>query len=404
MGAGQHAVADFDGAHGAGVATVDAGLAGQDLATNDLGFDLEQQGFDGHAVESHALFFQGRHHVGVGAAASLGACLLVANLVGGLELGFGQAVDLGDQGLVLGGRLPVPGWLAGVAHQLVDRSDRDVALLVTEHHGAEHDFFAQLLGFGFHHQHGSLGASDHEVKLAVLELGLTRIEHVLAVHIAHARSADGAVERDAADRQGGRGGDHGRDIGLHFGVQAHHVHDHLDFVVEAFGEQRADRAVDQAAGQGFQLAGAAFALEEAAGDLAGGVRLFGVVHRQGEEVLAGLGFGLGDHGGEHHGVIDVDQHGAGGLAGDFTGFHGDRVRAPLEGLCDFVEHAHGSLLWTTRESRGGMACRQSAQNPEEQPRTRCHSRGAACVRLGTQRLWNDTASLCCRCSGIKNRN
>jgi hypothetical protein len=33
------------------------------------------------------------------------------------------------------------------------------------------------------------------------------------------------------------------------------VDDHLHFVEEAFREQRADRAVDQAAGQGFQLAG-----------------------------------------------------------------------------------------------------------------------------------------------------
>jgi len=50
--------------------------------------------------------------------------------------------------------------------------------------------------------------------------------------------------------------------------------DHLDFIEEAFGEQRADRAVDQAAGQGFQFAGTAFTLEEAARDLAGGIGLF----------------------------------------------------------------------------------------------------------------------------------
>jgi hypothetical protein len=46
VGARQHAVADLDGAHGAGVAAVDAGLAGQDLAAHDLGFDVEQHAFD----------------------------------------------------------------------------------------------------------------------------------------------------------------------------------------------------------------------------------------------------------------------------------------------------------------------------------------------------------------------
>ncbi len=38
-------------AHGAGVAAVDARLAGQDLAAHDAGFDLEQQAVDFHAVE-----------------------------------------------------------------------------------------------------------------------------------------------------------------------------------------------------------------------------------------------------------------------------------------------------------------------------------------------------------------
>ena len=54
VGTGQDAVADFDGAHGAGVAAVDARLAGQDLAAHDAGFDLEQQAFDFDLVEGHA--------------------------------------------------------------------------------------------------------------------------------------------------------------------------------------------------------------------------------------------------------------------------------------------------------------------------------------------------------------
>ena len=41
--------------------------------------------------------------------------------------------------------------------------------------------------------------------------------------------------------------------------------DDLHFIEEAFRKQRADRAVDQARSQGLELAGAAFALEEATG-------------------------------------------------------------------------------------------------------------------------------------------
>ena len=67
----------------------------------------------------------------------------------------------------LAGGLPVPFRLAGVAHQFVDGGDGDVALLVAEDHGAEHDFFGQLVGFGLHHQHGGFGAGDDQVELAM---------------------------------------------------------------------------------------------------------------------------------------------------------------------------------------------------------------------------------------------
>jgi ubiquitin len=62
VGARQHAVADLDGAHGAGVAAVDARLAGQDLAAHDAGLDLEQQAFDLDACRTRRLRPSGGHH------------------------------------------------------------------------------------------------------------------------------------------------------------------------------------------------------------------------------------------------------------------------------------------------------------------------------------------------------
>ena len=199
---------------------------------------------------------------------------------------------------------------------------------MAEHHGAEHDLFGQLLGFGFDHQHGGFGAGDDQVQVGHLAGGLAGVQHVFAVDVAHAGGADRAGERDAGNGQRGAGADHGGDVGVDFGVQRQRVDDHVHFVEEAFGEQRADRAVDQAAGQGFVFAGLGFALEEAAGNLAGGVGLLDVVDGQREEVLARLG-GLGrDHGGQHHGAFDVDDDGAAGLAGDLTGFQDDGVLSP----------------------------------------------------------------------------
>ena len=115
----------------------------------------------------------------------------------------------------------------------------------------------------------------------------------------------------------------------------------MHFVVEAFGEQRANRAVNQAAGERFVLRRLGFALEKAAGDLAGGIGFLNVVHRQREKVLARFGRFGSHHSGEHHGAVHIEQHGAGGLASDFAGFHAHRMTAPLEGFGDFIKHRHG---------------------------------------------------------------
>jgi hypothetical protein len=172
------------------------------------------------------------------------------------------------------------------------------------------------------------------------------------------------------------------DVGLHLGVQAQHVDDDLHFIEEAIREQRADRAVDQAAGQRLQFARAAFTLEEAAGDLAGGVGLLDVVDGQREEVLAGLGLGLGHHGGQHHGVFDAADHGAGGLAGDLAGFQRDGVLAPLEGLGDLVEHAH---------EVSGSGFGAGAVAPDT-PGFGSAPRNAIPASPAVGRPWNDTAA------------
>ena len=94
------------------------------------------------------------------------------------------------------------------------------------------------------------------------------------------------------------------------------------------GEQRTDRAVDEARGQHLFLGRAAFALEEAAGDLAGGESLFLIVDGQREEVLAGLRLLVGDGGAEHRGFAIGRQHGAIGLPGDVAGLEDEAAAAP----------------------------------------------------------------------------
>ena len=76
--------------------------------------------------------------------------------------------------------------------------DHRLLLLMAEDDGAEHDLLGQFLGFRLDHEHRGLGARDHEIELRRRrELGLARIQHVLAVDIADTRRADRSTERNA---------------------------------------------------------------------------------------------------------------------------------------------------------------------------------------------------------------
>ena len=348
VGAGQHAVADFDGAHGAGVATVNARLASQNLAAHNACFDFKQQVIDFDFVKLHALRGQIGFNGCIGFAQSLRARLLAVDLVGSAQFVFCQRGDFADKCFVFRLWRPsavlLPQGFAGIANQVVNGVDGDFALLVAKHHGAQHHVFAELLGFRFHHQHGRFSACHNQIQLAVFARGLTGVEHIFAVDIAHARSANGTMEGNARHAQRCAHRDHGGDVGIHFRVEREGVHYHVHFVVEPFGEQRANGAVNQTAGECFQLAGFGFTFEEVARNAACGIGFFDVINGQREEILPGLGRFAGHNGCQHHGAVHIQHDCAGGLAGDFAGFHAHRMLAPLEGFGDFVEHRHDVYL------------------------------------------------------------
>src|SRR5690606_21409120 len=101
---------------------------------------------------------------------------------------------------------------------------------------------------------------------------------------------------------------------------------------------RADGTVDEAGGKGFFFSGAAFAFEEATGDLAGCVGLFLVVDGKGEEVLAGIGGFPADDSGENNGAADGDEYGASCLSGNPACFEYYCVIAVFEFFPDRIKH------------------------------------------------------------------
>jgi len=139
----------------------------------------------------------------------------------------------------------------------------------------------------------------------------------------------------AGERQAGDLGRHGRGVdGQHVvvlvGRDGQNGHDNLDLVAQAVDERRAQRPVDQAAGEDRFGRRATFAAEEAARDAAGGVHALFHVDGQREEVEVVLRLLAGARGGEKHGLfVDVGSGGALCLLGETPGFETDGALAVL---------------------------------------------------------------------------
>ena len=244
--------------------------------------------------------------------------------------------------------------------QFDDRVDHRLDRGVTEHHALEHLVFAQFLDLGLDHHHRIAGGGDDQIHLGLLHLVEGRVEDVLAVDHADADAADRTHEGRAGQHEGRGGRDQGDDVGIVLEVMGEDGADDLHLVLEALDEQRPDRTVDQARGQGLFLGRRAFAAGEAAGDLAGGVEFFLVVHRQGEEVLTGLGRLGVDGGGEDHGLAVGREDRAVGLARDAAGFEGELAAAPFQGFASNIEHVRYGFLDIPR---GGFPERSAGFQP-----------------------------------------
>ena len=202
------------------------------------------------------------------------------------------------------------------------------------------DFFGDFNGARLDHHDGITVAGHDHVEIGGVAALETGVDGVVAAIPGYAARADGPFEGDLADGQRGRGGDHAQGFRRMLFVHRQHGDDHLDLVVQPFGEQRTDAAVGEAGGQYGLGAGAALAPEEAAGDLADGVQPLFKLHSKGQEVdpFAGL---VGHYGGgQQNGFSTGDGHGAMGLLGQSTGLQGHGMPADLavngEGVHQFL--------------------------------------------------------------------
>ena len=327
MGARQHAGAHADLAHVAGGAAVDAALAGQNAATDGGLLQLADRGQHvAFAERRFGTFFGGAeffHRFGAHSGHTLLALELVGNAIGlANAVAHGGLHGLG-QGGVLFRRLPIPIGLAAFGLQFIDGVDHHLHLFVAEHHSAQHHVFGQGVSLGLHHQHGPLGAGHGQVQPGFGDLGIAGVEDIFAIDITDPRGADGAggqTERHAGEGEGGGGADQRGQFRIHIRIQRQDGTDDLHLLAETLGKQGTQGTVNKTGGEGFLFGRTAFAPEKTAGDLAGGVGLFLIIDGQREEIAGGPRIFIADGGDQHHGLGHMNDHRAGGLAGNFAGF------------------------------------------------------------------------------------
>ena len=116
-----------------------------------------------------------------------------------------------------------------------------------------------------------------------------------------------------------------------------------EYIINPTVEQRAQRAVDQAAGQYGLLSRTALAAVPGTGDVAHGIQLLFKIHAQGEEIDARTG-GVGHGGGDQYAGVAVAHEGrAAGLLGVFAKFKGERPPAQFHAIA--LEHSDNSPPW-----------------------------------------------------------
>ena len=198
----------------------------------------------------------------------------------------------------------------GLADFRLDALDEGHDLLdffMREEDRLEHHFFGNFLRAGFHHHHGVLGARHGEGQFAGRALFVVRVDDELAIDQADVDRAGGPGKGNIRNAQRGGGANHGRDFRRVVGVHGHGDRHHLHVVAHAFGEQGAQRTVDQAAGEDRLFGRPAFALDETAGNLADGIQLLFKIHAQREKVDAIARLVRRGSGHEQHRIAIADE-------------------------------------------------------------------------------------------------
>ena len=332
---GQHAGLNLDGAHGLGVAAVNARAFVNDAGAHQLLFQVRDD--VANALERGVVFCPGRvalegfHDLFFHSLAGVLAGHLFRHAHGFFQAsGKGQLFHAGNQNRVFGRGGKGHLGLASQFAQLELGLNQGLNLLTAPFKSVDDDVFGHKAGFAFHHGERIGRGGKHDVEIALRLLFKGGVEHKLAVDAANAATGHRTGKGQGRQQHSGRSAREGQHVRVVFLVGRDNAGQHLHVFVQAlFGKERTQRAVDEARNQGFTLGGTAnFAAEKAAGNAASRVHLFRIFNGKGKEALVEFE-ALRAHGDKHHCAAALNPHRAVGLVGHAACFKDNFFAANL---------------------------------------------------------------------------
>ena len=215
---------------------------------------------------------------------------------------------------------------ADLVHEIDDRSELFRAKLHRfKHIGLGDDVHASLDHDGFVRR-----AGDDEVKSALGGFLIRRHGDEFAVFATDADRGDRAVPRDTGHGERARRADEAGDVRVVFLVMRKDGGDHRHLVAHAVGEERADRAVDQTAGENRLVGRTTFALHKArAFDAARRVHALFEIDLQREKVESFADIAHGRRT-QDDGVAKAHGAGATGLLGELADADRELFTGPVD--------------------------------------------------------------------------
>ena len=230
---------------------------------------------------------------------------------------------------------------------------------------------------------------DDEIHVAELELLEGGIQHPVSLESADTDARQRARKRDLRRVQRKRCRDDREHVGVILLIRGDDEDVDLHFVLEPLGEHGTDRTVDDSRRQYFAVARPALTFDEAAGDLAGRVRLLAVFDEERKEWERTLRLAHG-YCGEHHRVAELHQGGPCRLLRHAARF--DHELATGERRLNALHRLSYVIAFRSRREAGSSLLPNGlSRNAKRAGRNQCARASVSCRLVTEPQLLNQLA-------------